>query len=162
MGGARRLLINAHRRKIHCRMASGCGCDVINRERGRLTWYAAAELSAAPSLAAFSPEGGAMNRQRKTGRLTRIGGLTAMVVLSLASLAAVRADELSDLRADQQQLQLRLDQLSAPPAQGTAPAAPDRPPLIGGSFPRSFLIPGTNTSIRIGGSVQWNGAYGRW
>ncbi|MFL5268439.1 MAG: DcaP family trimeric outer membrane transporter, partial [Stellaceae bacterium] len=31
--------------------------------------------------------------------------------------------------------------------------------LIGGSFPRSFLIPGTDTSIRVGGFVDISGLY---
>jgi hypothetical protein len=109
-----------------------------------------------------------MSTKRKTGGLTAIGGLTGAVVLALASLAAARADELSDLRANQQQLKLQLDQLSPPPAQGTSPAAPggsvsaapDRPPVIGGSFPRSFLIPGTNTSVSVSGSVQQNAGFG--
>ena len=36
---------------------------------------------------------------------------------------------------------------------GTA-AIPGKP-LAGGSFPRSFLIPGTDTSIRVGGFVDF-------
>ncbi|HEY5316278.1 MAG TPA: DcaP family trimeric outer membrane transporter, partial [Pirellulales bacterium] len=39
-----------------------------------------------------------------------------------------------------------------PGGMGTAPI-PGRP-LAGGSFPRSFLIPGTDTSIRVGGFVD--------
>jgi len=100
-----------------------------------------------------------MSSKRKTGGLA-IGGMIAGIVLALAGLAAARADELSDLRADQQLLKQQLDQLSPPPAQGTPPAAPDRPPVTGGSFPRSFLIPGTNTSVTIGGSVQTNAVFG--
>jgi hypothetical protein len=70
-----------------------------------------------------------------------------------ADLSAARADELADLRANQELLQQRLDQLSQ--AAAGAPASP-----IGvGSFPRSFLIPGTDTSMRVGGqavgSVLW-------
>ncbi|HKS88572.1 MAG TPA: DcaP family trimeric outer membrane transporter [Stellaceae bacterium] len=73
---------------------------------------------------------------------------------------AARADELSDLRANQELLQRRLDQLAqgipapgAPypggPVAKTAGAA-----LVGGSFPRSFVIPGTDTSIRVGGEIR--------
>jgi Porin subfamily len=32
-------------------------------------------------------------------------------------------------------------------------------PLAGGSFPRSFLIPGTDTSIRVGGFIDLTGLY---
>ena len=55
------------------------------------------------------------------------------------------ADELADLRANQELLQQRLDQLAQ-----AAPAGPGAA-LGVGSFPRSFLIPGTDTSLRIGG-----------
>jgi hypothetical protein len=70
-----------------------------------------------------------------------------------------RADELSDLRENMQLLQQRVDQLAqfAPGTTGGAAygtkAAPTAP-LLGGSFPRSFLIPGTDTSIRIGGTAN--------
>jgi hypothetical protein len=75
------------------------------------------------------------------------------------------ADELADLRANQELLQRRIEQL----AQGTK-AYPGVPgalgaeptpgvPLAGGSFPRSFLIPGTDTSIRVGGFIDLTGLY---
>src|SRR6266478_1084746 len=79
-------------------------------------------------------------------------------------LSVASADELADLRANQELLQRRLDQLSQalaapagtgygiPGAYGTAPAT--GVPMAGGSFPRSFLIPGTDTSIRVGGFVD--------
>ena len=31
--------------------------------------------------------------------------------------------------------------------------------IVGGSFPRSFLIPGTDTSIRVGGFIDLTGLY---
>jgi hypothetical protein len=108
--------------------------------------------------------------ERSYSRVAAIGGPTVAIILLLAGLGAAGADELSDLRTNQQLLQLRLDQLSQPPAQGSAPAAPgsgsgknaapDQPPVVGGSFPRSFLIPGTNTSVTISGAVQQNFGYG--
>jgi hypothetical protein len=108
-----------------------------------------------------------MNRKRNIGNVAAIGGATAMVAL-LTGLSGARADELADLRANQQLLQQRIDQLAQtqtaalfPPGSagggGTIPlgykAAPNAPSL-GGSFPRSFLIPGTDTSIRVGGFVD--------
>src|SRR5262249_29728809 len=57
------------------------------------------------------------------------------------------ADELTDLRANQELLQQRIDQLAQVPAAPAAPAAA----AMAGSFPRSFLIPGTDTSLRVGG-----------
>jgi hypothetical protein len=83
----------------------------------------------------------------------------AVSVAGLTAAPAARADELADMRADMQLLQKRMDQLAqfAPgstggTAMGTKPAPGAG--LVGGSFPRSFLIPGTDTSIRIGGAVQ--------
>ncbi len=108
-----------------------------------------------------------MTKKPNIGSLATIGGATAMVAL-LTGLSGARADELADLRANQQLLQQRIDQLAQtqtaalfPPGSagggGTIPlgykAAPTAPSL-GGSFPRSFLIPGTDTSIRVGGFVD--------
>jgi len=106
-----------------------------------------------------------MIRNRRIFSAVAAGGFVAAVALLTGSVAA-RADELSDLRANQELLQQRIDQLSqaAPQvAQGAVPgqyvpgfgpetqAKPGGVPVVGGSFPRSFLIPGTDTSLRIGG-----------
>jgi DcaP outer membrane protein/Porin subfamily len=100
-----------------------------------------------------------MTRKRNFGSVAAIGGLTAAVAL-LTGLPAASADELADLRANQELLQKRIDQLSQAPPQappyvpGFGPETLKQPggvPVVGGSFPRSFLIPGTDTSLRIGG-----------
>src|SRR5271167_2587805 len=116
-----------------------------------------------------------MTRMRKFGSVAAIGGTTAMVAL-LTGLPGVRADELADLRANQQLLQQRIDQLAQAEAQYHPPSpltggagggqaltlgyqpAPTAPSL-GGSFPRSFLIPGTDTSLRVGGFIDITGPY---
>jgi hypothetical protein len=109
-----------------------------------------------------------MTKTRTIGTLAAIGGLTATVAL-LTGFPAANADELADLRANQELLQRRIDQL----AQGQLPetkAYPGRPgalgaeaipgqAIVGGSFPRSFLIPGTDTSIRVGGFIDLSGTY---
>jgi hypothetical protein len=109
-----------------------------------------------------------MIAKRGIGGMTALGGMTAAAVL-LAGFPGARADELADLRANQQLLQERIDQLAA--AQQQAQVAPLGAPgstgrsaygtaptpgatMVGGSFPRSFLIPGTDTSIRVGGFVD--------
>jgi DcaP outer membrane protein/Porin subfamily len=96
--------------------------------------------------------------QHSCTKLAAIGALTGAVALLIGNTAA-RADELADLRANQELLQKRIDQL----AQGSVPGpyvpgfGPETlrnvggTPAIAGSFPRSFLIPGTDTSLRIGG-----------
>src|SRR5437764_6882595 len=100
-----------------------------------------------------------MTAKRNIGSMAAIGGLSAAIAL-LTGLPAASADELADLRANQELLQRRIDQLAqAVPRGGGVPGAygaepiPGQP-IIGGSFPRSFLIPGTDTSIRVGGFVD--------
>jgi hypothetical protein len=95
-----------------------------------------------------------MTRKRNTAIVAAIGGLTAAIAL-LTGLPSARADELADLRANQELLQRRLDQLSQAPPGGPPGPAPSGPgsPVVAGSFPRSFLIPGTDTSLRIGGQA---------
>src|SRR5579864_2162547 len=96
-----------------------------------------------------------MSRIRRTGAVAAIGALTAAV--ALATAIPVKADELSDLRANQEVLQRRLDQLAQV---GTAkPQLPPGSATIAGSFPRSFLIPGTDTSIQIGGFIDLSASY---
>jgi len=111
-----------------------------------------------------------MTRTHTIGTLAAIGGLTATIAL-LTGLPAANADELADLRANQELLQRRIDQLAQgqPPAAGGIPgggpgSALGAQPIpgqaiIGGSFPRSFLIPGTDTSIRVGGFIDITGNY---
>src|SRR5204863_8971002 len=99
--------------------------------------------------------GGAMNRKRNIGTMAALGGFTAAVALMTALPA--NADELADLRANQELLQRRVDQLAQvpPPPPGAGPGGP----VMAGSFPRSFVIPGTEVSLRVGGqgvgSVIW-------
>jgi Porin subfamily/DcaP outer membrane protein len=109
-----------------------------------------------------------MTRKRNIGAAAALGGLTATIAL-LTGLSTASADELADLRANQELLQRRIDQLAQagiPPSRvspGIAPAMGAEPipgqSIVGGSFPRSFLIPGTDTSIRVGGFVDITGLY---
>src|SRR5215510_6248796 len=107
-----------------------------------------------------------MTKPRGSSSIAAIGGLTATIAL-LTGFPPASADELADLRANQELLQRRIDQLAQLPQQKVAPgvagpmgteAIPGQA-IIGGSFPRSFLIPGTDTSIRIGGFVDLTGLY---
>ncbi len=94
-----------------------------------------------------------MIKNRTIATVAALGGLTAAIAL-MAGAPSAKADELADLRANQELLQQRLDQLSQ-----AGPAAVPGGPIGVGSFPRSFLIPGTDTSLRVGGqavgSVVW-------
>ena len=100
-----------------------------------------------------------MTRKRTIGTRAALGGLTAAVAL-IAAQPAAQADEVSDLRANQELLQQRIDQLaqSGIPARVSVRRRPAGGPvnvqMTGGSFPRSFLIPGTDTSIRVGGEIR--------
>jgi hypothetical protein len=101
-----------------------------------------------------------MTSKRTIGTRAALGGLTAAVALMTAAPAA-KANELADLRANQELLQRRIDQLAQLRGPGdpygvTGPAGPVGVQMTGGSFPRSFLIPGTDTSIRVGGEIRLN------
>src|SRR6266849_2417398 len=96
-----------------------------------------------------------MTKTHGFGTFAAIGSLTATIAL-LTGLPTASADELADLRANQELLQRRVDQLAqAGPSTGPGPGGP----VLSGSFPRSFVIPGTEVSLRIGGqgvgSVLW-------
>jgi hypothetical protein len=109
-----------------------------------------------------------MRKSPGIGSSATIAGLTAAIAL-LTGLPSAKADELADLRANQELLQRRIDQLAqAAPAPGTTGGGAAQPlgyqpapgtPSLGGSFPRSFLIPGTDTSIRLGGFIDITGLY---
>src|SRR5260370_29021590 len=89
-----------------------------------------------------------MSRRRGAGFVPAIGW--SLPVFALATgLSVARADELADLRANQELLQKRVDQLAQvpPPPPGGGPGGP----VLAGSFPRSFVIPGTEASLRVGG-----------
>jgi hypothetical protein len=89
-----------------------------------------------------------MSRRRGAGIVPAIGW--SLPVFALATgLSVARADELADLRANQELLQKRVDQLAQvpPPPPGAGPGGP----VLAGSFPRSFVIPGTEVSLRVGG-----------
>src|SRR5215469_16060256 len=112
---------------------------------------------------------GQMTGMRDLCSVAAIGGPIAAISL-LTGSPAPRADELADLRANQELLQKRLDQLSQAPPPGApgpyvpgfgpqAPGAGAGAPIVTGSFPRSFLIPGTDTSLRIGGYVAGRFVY---
>ncbi len=91
-----------------------------------------------------------MKRKWRIGSAVALGAFAA--ALAVGSFASARADELSDLQANVKILQKRVDQLSAAEARAGGPG----PGSLAGSFPRSFLIPGTNTSLRVGGYVKFD------
>jgi hypothetical protein len=101
---------------------------------------------------------------------TAIGGFTATIAL-LTGLPGTSADELADLRAmqtnlrdNQELLQRRIDQLAqtAPKLMRPGEPGPVGVAMTGGSFTRSFLIPGTDTSIRVGGFTDLTMDYWFW
>jgi hypothetical protein len=103
-----------------------------------------------------------VSNPRKVGVAMAIAG--SIVGLALAVVApGAAADELSDLRANSELLQRRLDQIdsaSTNPAGGGSAQTAVSPAAAGGSFPRSFLVPGTDTSVRVGGDISETFGYG--
>jgi hypothetical protein len=97
-----------------------------------------------------------MMKARKLGTIAALGTSTAALAM-LTGLAGARAD---DLQINQQLLDTRVDQLAAVGQQPGAGAvfSVDQNAATGaaataGSFPRSILIPGTDTSIKIYGQM---------
>src|SRR5437588_2948249 len=89
-----------------------------------------------------------MSGKRSVGFMPVIGWSLPVFVLATGLSTMAWADELADLRTNQELLQRRVDQLAqAGPSVGPGPGGP----VLAGSFPRSFVIPGTEVSLRIGG-----------
>jgi Porin subfamily/DcaP outer membrane protein len=90
-------------------------------------------------------------------RAVTLGALVAALGL-LARLPKAGADEMADLRPNEEVLQQRLDQIAQAktlPTGSQPTISPVATSWVGaGSFPRSFLIPGTDTSIRVGGMID--------
>jgi hypothetical protein len=88
-------------------------------------------------------------KHRRNAVITAVMACLLSAPLAFGPYAA-RADEATDLRANPE-VAKRLDQLAQ-----VGPAKPLEPAgtvAIAGSFPRSFLIPGTDTSLLIGGQI---------
>src|SRR6476620_8365897 len=98
-----------------------------------------------------------MSRRRGAGIVPAIGWSLPVFVLT-TGLSIAWADERGDLRANQELLQRRIDQLAQVPPPAPPPGGLGGP-VTAGSFPRSFVIPGTEVSLRVGGqgvgSVVW-------
>src|SRR5215472_10217280 len=97
-----------------------------------------------------------MTRACKISAIAVFGGGTAALTM-LTGLAGARAD---DLQVNQRVLDTRVDQLAAVGQQPGAGAvfsvdqnAAAGAAVVAGSFPRSILIPGTDTSIKIYGQI---------
>ena len=106
-----------------------------------------------------------MTKKRTIATLAALGGFTAAVAL-LSGQPVAKADEVANLRANQELLQQRIEQLAQDPripspgaTYGSPGAGPTTVQMMGGSFPRSFLVPGTDTSIRVGGEARMNVVY---
>src|SRR5256885_16932188 len=99
-----------------------------------------------------------MTNKRNIGTVAALGGLTAAVAL-ITALPSARADELGDLRANQELLQRRIDQLAQVPPPGAPPGGPGGP-VMAGRFPRFLLGPGPQVSPPGGGAGRGAGGWG--
>jgi Porin subfamily len=117
-----------------------------------------------------------MTTTRRIGSVAAVGALALSIALLTGLPSAVAdeastvqwpqqqaapggasgADELTTLKANQQLLQQEIDQLALGAPQGVPPAGSSS---LAGSFPRSFLIPGTDTSLLVGGFVELDTCY---
>ena len=95
-----------------------------------------------------------MHHLSNARQMPALVGLLA-VVLGSTSVTA-RADALSDLKAQIEALQQQVNALAKQQEQqqATAPAAAPSQAVTGGATPGSFKLPGSNTSVVIGGYAK--------
>lgn len=92
-----------------------------------------------------------MHSSSRPGHKPVLAGLLAVACGSLTLTA--RADTLSDLKAQTEALQQKVDALTKQQEAASAPAAPSQA-VTGGATPGSFKLPGSNTSVTIGGYAK--------
>ena len=101
-----------------------------------------------------------MIRKRTIGTLAALGGMTVALAL-LLGLPAAKADEVTQLQTNPDvqnpELAKRLDQLAQVGL--PKPQEPAGSVATAGSFPRSILIPGTDTSLLVGGQIELDAGY---
>jgi hypothetical protein len=92
-------------------------------------------------------------KRQKWATTATVGCATA----ALAALATASSAQADDLQLNQQLLNTRVDQLAAvglaPDVFGVAHNPAAGAPVTAGSFPRSILIPGTDTSLKVYGQI---------
>jgi len=105
----------------------------------------------------------------RSNRLPRIESVIAAGVMAMLVGPAARADSLSDLEAQVEALQQRVTALTEAQQKDEAgraagrPSSNDRKPVAevvtGGATPGSFRLPGSNTSVALGGFVKLDAIY---
>ena len=103
-------------------------------------------------------------KKRQSAKIAAVVTAALTVPTALGATPA-QADEAMDLKVNQELLQQRVDQLAQAMVPGNmfgvgGPPGPVNVQMTGGSFPRSFLIPGTDTSIRVGGEIRCSACSG--
>lgn len=92
-------------------------------------------------------------RNTKLPAFTKTALSMALAGGLLAAAPLARADAISDLKAQIDALQKKVEELSAKQQAAPAAAAPAGA-VTGGDIPGSFKLPGSNTSVKFGGYVK--------
>ena len=87
----------------------------------------------------------------------RAGLALAMALAAGSGALPARADPLDKLQAQIEALQRQIDELKARPAAPAAPAPAQA--VTGGATPGSFKLPGSDTSVTIGGYAKLDALY---
>src|SRR5213593_2319197 len=98
----------------------------------------------------------------KSSNALRMKALVSVIAVGLGGLAtAAEADELQDMKAQIEALQkqvLELEQKQQTSEQKQAAAVPDNV-VTGGATRGSFKLPGSNTSVTLGGYVKLDAVF---
>jgi len=92
------------------------------------------------------------NTKRGLSQSTKTAICVALSTGMLVAAPAARADAISDMKAQIDALQKKVEEMSA--KQAAPVAAAPAGAVTGGDIPGSFKLPGTNTSIKFGGYVK--------
>ena len=82
--------------------------------------------------------------------------LGSVTVAAMMAAGPVLADEVSDLKAQIEALSQKVQNIET---QKSQPAVIPANVVTGGDFPRSFKLPGSNTSLKFGGYVKLDAIY---
>lgn len=105
-----------------------------------------------------------MNNLHNNMRLPVSTGVAALLLAGISAPTMAQDGDLGQLRAQMQEMQQQIQRLESEQAQAQQQEAEAREALAsnvvtGGDTPGSFKVPGTDTSVQIGGYIKFDAIY---